>query len=444
MPDVSAPSGRWRGRASEGVTTFHGIPYGNAGRFGRPGRPKARNEVADATRPGPVAPQLPSRLEGVIGPPSRLEQSEDCQTLTITVRQDARAGGSPVLVWLHGGAYVSGSGEWAQYGAERLVRETGIVVVSVSYRLGALGYLFAPEVSPGNLGLLDQIAALEWVRDNVEAFGGDPGRVTAAGQSAGAHSITAMLGIDRAAPLFARAIVQSAPLGLGFHTPQQARRVAGLFLKELGGDPRRAPVADVLAAQARVTRRLAGPGGLRSRPPFLPSFGAEPMPEAGRWRQNVLRDAAGRQFLIGNTVDEMTAFHGPHPTLARIRRIPVAGPAAAKAFRRLAQDRVFDQPVRALAGLLAGAGAPVWCYEVRSPHSGSPFGACHCIDLPLLFGDEDAWSDAPMLRPLSPREISAIGARTRAHWGHFVHTGRISDPVWPAHWPSSQHRHPLP
>ncbi|WP_370530402.1 carboxylesterase family protein [Streptomyces sp. WP-1] len=146
---------------------------------------------------------------------------------------DSGTGPAPVLVWLHGGAYLGGSGEWNLYDATRLVRETGIVVVSVSYRLGVLGYLRAPGVAPGNLGLLDQIAALEWVRDNIAAFGGDPGRVTVSGQSAGAHSVAALLGIDRARPLFTRAILQSAPLGLGFHTYQRHLvRLISSFLLE--------------------------------------------------------------------------------------------------------------------------------------------------------------------------------------------------------------------
>jgi para-nitrobenzyl esterase len=349
-----------------------------------------------------------------------------------------------VLAWLHGGAYLSGGGGWNLYDATRLVRQTGIVVVSIGYRLGVLGYLRAPGVSPGNLGLLDQITALEWVRDNIEPFGGDPARVTAAGQSAGAQSVVAMLGVDRARPLFTRAIVQSAPLGIGWQSHDRARRVAEAFLDELGADPRHAAVPDILAAQARTARRLAGRAGLNSAPPLLPVSDADPLPDERQWREAVVSRAAGLQVMIGNTADEMAAFYGPHPVLSTVRRVPVLGPRLVAGAQRLVQDRAFDGPVREFADLLAGAGADVYRYRFGPLHPGNPFGACHCIELPLLFGDDGAWRDAPMLRPLSPRDTDAIGARTRRYWGEFVHTGRIADPGWPAHRPRSRYLHALP
>nr|WP_145492669.1 MULTISPECIES: carboxylesterase family protein [Streptomyces] len=443
MRTISAPSGRWSGRQNEGAVIFHGIPYAHAARFAPPRREPPRSGTTDATVPGPAAPQRPSRLEAVMGPAAPLPQSEDCLTVTVTV-PDSGTGPAPVLVWLHGGAYLSGSGEWNLYDATRLVRETGIVVVSVSYRLGVLGYLRAPGVAPGNLGLLDQIAALEWVRDNIAAFGGDPGRVTVAGQSAGAHSVAALLGIDRARPLFTRAILQSAPLGLGFHTYQQAVRAARPFLAALPGDPRTAPVADVLAAQARAARILAGPAGLTSAPPYLPVADTHPLPDSARWRRDVVRHAPGLQVLIGTTADEAAAFHRPHPFFTCLRRVPVLGQPAAAALSRLIQRKMFDAPVRDFADLLAQAGAGVWRFRFGPLHPDSPFGACHCVELPLLFGDSTAWREAPMLRPLTPGKAATAGTRTRGYWGEFVRTGRIDDPTWPRHRPRSDAPHPLP
>ncbi|MCK8678441.1 carboxylesterase family protein [Streptomyces lichenis] len=447
MRTVSTPSGRWRGRQDEGAVVFHGIHYARADRFAPPRRAPAATGVTDAIAPGPVAPQLPSRLEAVMGPAAPLPQSEDCLTVTVTVPDrdtDEGAGPAAVLVWLHGGAFLSGSGEWNLYDATRLVHETGIVVVSVGYRLGVLGYLRAPGMAPGNLGLLDQIAALEWVRENIAAFGGDPGRVTVAGQSAGAHSVAALLGIGRARPLFTRAILHSAPLGLGFHTHRRALRAARPFLAALSGDPRTAPVADVLAAQARAARTLAGPAGLNSAPPYLPVEAIHPLPAAGRWRRDVVRHAPGLQVLIGTTADEAAAFHHPHPFFTRLRRLPVPGPQAAAALSGLVQRKTFDRPARAFADLLAGAGAEVWRFRFGPLHPDNPFGACHCIELPLFFGDSAAWRQAPMIRPLTPAEAADAGARTRRYWGEFVRTGRIADPAWPRHRPGSDSPHPLP
>lgn len=276
--EVLTTSGRWRGRLSGDIAVFRGIRYAQAERFGPPRPIPLANSGLDATGRGPAAPQLPSRLEAVMGAPARYRQSPDCLRVTVTAPAGAEPGSRPVLVWLHGGAYLSGSGEWNLYDADQLVRETDIVVVAVSYRVGAFGYLRAAGVSPGNLGLLDQIAALEWIHDHIAEFGGDPSRVTVAGQSAGAQSVVAMLGIERTRTLFDQAIIQSAPLGIAFHSPGEAQRVADVFRGVLGADPREATDAEILDAQARAARRLAGRLGLNSAPRCDRSAGSLPCP----------------------------------------------------------------------------------------------------------------------------------------------------------------------
>lgn len=444
MHEVAAPSGSWRGRGADGVVVFHGIPYARAARFAPPEREPKRSGTGDAIAPGPAAPQLRSRLEAVMGAPQRFDQSEDCLTVTLTMPEGAQPGSLPVMVWLHGGAYLSGSGEWNLYDTTKIVRETAIVAVSVNYRLGVLGYLRAPGISPGNLGLLDQVTALEWVRDNIEAFGGDPTRVTAAGQSAGAQSIVAMLGIDRARTLFARAIVQSAPLGLDFQTHDRAQKVAEVFLNELGADPRSAAVTELLAAQGRMARRLAGRAGLDPAPPLLPLSDTDPLPDEQQWRTILVNRAADHQVMIGNTADEMEAFWGPNPALSPARRVPVLGPRVVHGVQRIVQNKIFDAPVLRFADLLAGADADVYNYRFGPLHPDNPFGACHTIELPLLFSRGETWRDAPMVRPLSAQDIDAIGTRTRRYWGEFVHTGHIADPGWPRHRPRSRYWHALP
>lgn len=444
MQDVTTPSGRGRERVSGDVVVHRGIRYAEADRFGAPRRIEPPPDPVEATAPHAMAPQLPSRLESVMGAPLPLAQDEDCLALAVTAPADAERGSLPVMVWLHGGAYVSGGGEWNLYDASMLVRRTGIVVVSINYRLGALGYLRAPGVSAGNHGLLDQITALEWVQDNIAEFGGDPGRVTVAGQSAGAQSIAAMLGIERTRPLFSRAILQSAPLGLGFHSIEKAERVGEMFLGHLDADVRRAAVADVLQAQGRTARELAGRAGLNSAPPFLPVGGVDPLPDDDRWRSNVVARARDVQVVLGCTEHEMRAFYGHHPVFSTVRAVPLVGPAAVSAVERLVQKRVFDDALFALADLLADAGADVFCYRVRKLHPDNPFGSCHCIELPLLFGDAASWRDAPMLRGLSVDEIEPLGRRTREYWGEFVRDGRIDSAPWHRHTPGMRDVFALP
>ncbi|WP_280254270.1 carboxylesterase family protein [Nocardia abscessus] len=438
-------SGRWRGEARGEVAVFRGIPYARAERFAAPEPVAVPEGVYDASHRYAMAPQLPGRLESVMGQAEPLEQSEDCLALTVTTPVGAQPGTRPVLVWLHGGAYLAGSGQWNLYDADRLAGETGAVVVSVSYRLGVLGYLRAPGVSAGNLGLRDQIAALRWVREHIAEFGGDPERVTVAGQSAGAQSVVALLGIAEARPLFTGAIVQSAPFGVGFHTHRQAERVGAMFLAELDADPCTAPVAELLAAQGRTVRRCAGPGALNPAPPFLPVADAGPLPDENAWRSAVRDAATDLPVLLGCTAEEARAFYGgPHPVFGRLRRVPVIGARLDAAVQRLIGRKAFEHGLFRFADELVEAGARVYCYRMGQLHPANPYGACHCIDLPLLFADGDTWHTAPMLAPLTAAEIDALGHRTRGYWGEFVHTGRIADTGWTPHRAGSRSARQLP
>lgn len=174
---VETTTGRVRGKDG----TFRGIPYATAKRFEAPQPPMPWTGVRDALEAGPAAPQPASRLEHALGP-MPLPQSEDC--LTLNVFTPSTSGSRPVLVWIHGGGFSSGSGGQVWYTGARLAREADAVVVTLNYRLGALGFLALDGVPP-NLGIADQLAALEWVRDNIAAFGGNPAEVTLGGQSAG-------------------------------------------------------------------------------------------------------------------------------------------------------------------------------------------------------------------------------------------------------------------
>lgn len=423
------------------VVAVRGIRFARADRFGRP-EPVPYLGGAEPGGQPVTAPQLPGRLERVMGAPVPLPQSEDCLELSVTAPATTPdAAGRPVLVWIHGGAYLAGGGAWNLYDPTELVRETGIVVVSINYRLGVLGYLRMPGVAPGNLGLLDQIAALTWVREHIGEFGGDPARVTVAGQSAGAHSIVAMLGIESTRGLFRRAIVQSAPFGIGFQSARKAERAAQRFHAALRSDPREASTADILAAQGAAVRASAGPGGLNSAPPFAPIADVDPLPDESRWRREVVRRAGELQVLIGTTADEMGAFYGgPHPVFSRIRRFPF-GPRIASGVQQLVGRKAFEDGTTAFADLLAAHDAEVYRYRVRELHPGNPFGPCHCLDLPLLFGDDNAWRDAAMVRPLSRADLRALGSRTRSRWGAFVHTG---DPGWQRSLPGAASIHPIP
>ena len=427
-------SGLLRGQEEAGVVVFRGVPYAACDRFCPPGPVMGWEGERQATVDAPIAPQLPSRLEPVMGAPEFHEQSENCLNLTITTPgvDDGSRGARPVLVWFHGGAWVSGAGSWRWYGGHRLARDGNVVVVAVDYRLGMLGYLRSPGVSEGNLGLADQLAALRWVRDNIAAFGGDPDAVTIAGQSAGAHSVQCLLGMPGARGLFRRAIVQSSPAGLGLGSARTAKKAAARFLAYLGTDPKAAPASAILAAQAKVGRTVAGRLGLNIVTGVNPVPGVGPLPDEAQWGSELDGRAPGLDVIIGTTAREMAAFYALNPTLQRLRRIPALGPAIANTIERVAGAVAFGRPARRLALRLSRNGAGVWMYRFDYAAPASPFGATHCAELPFLLGADADWAAAPMLAGADPHDIDALGCQMRSFWLSFIKTGSPdADVAWP-------------
>ncbi|OZI51996.1 carboxylesterase/lipase family protein [Bordetella genomosp. 5] len=404
-------AGTVNGQRRGGVCRFDAIPYA-APPVGplrwAPPQPAAWQGTLDATRPGPVAPQMPSRLREAMGD-FDAAQSEDC--LHLTVWAPAPDGARrPVVVWLHGGAWQSGGGALPWYDGAPLATAGDVVVVGVNYRLAALGWLCLPGRT-ANVGLLDQEAALDWVIANIDAFGGDPARITVMGQSAGASSICAML---TRAPRFDRAILQSAALGRGFRGADQAEAIAHAIMRACGVSDldalRDVPVAALLHAQqdAGVLAALDAEGAHRSL--FGPVADGAVLPQD---MHAALDAAAGlADVLVSYTRDEMAAF----PGMGR------DGPGQALG------ESIFGAPARAWAANAARLGRQAWLarFDVAPTER---FGACHCIDLPFVFGTLPAYTGAPMLAGLDPREARALADRTQRAWLAFI---RGEAPDWPA------------
>ncbi|WP_086840814.1 carboxylesterase family protein [Amycolatopsis kentuckyensis] len=380
---VETTSGRVRGAHG----TFKGIRYATAKRFEAPIPPKPWSGVEDALEAGPAAPQPPSRLEHALGP-MPLPQREDC--LFLNVFTPSTTGNRPVLVWIHGGGFSSGSGGQVWYTGTRLARDADAVVVTLNYRLGALGFAALDGVPP-NLGLRDQLAALEWVRDNIAAFGGNPAEVTLGGQSAGAQSTLALWSSPRTRGLIKRIALQSAPLGMRPATREEANRTASALAAL-----RTAPVEQLLAAQVSVPGR---PGSIE--PPF------QLVADDDLVAHDLIEAAPEGPALISWTREELRAFvpDAPQETID-----------AANGF--FTSDRLVEK-----------LGAFTYRFDWQAP--GNRFGACHCLDIPFLFGTHDVW-DAPMLEGAPKGLEHETGLR--AVWAAFLHGERpaaLSPPKLP-------------
>jgi len=452
---IETQSGKIRGRQQRGVVLFRGIPYAAPPvgrlRFRRPEPPAPWAGVRDAFASGPGAPQLRSSLGG---PFTRiagaLATSEDCLTLDVATPA-ADGARRPVLVWLHGGAFVMGAGSSLVYDGARLARLGDVVVVTLNYRLGALGFLALADIAPGagfeeNLGLRDQIAALEWVRDNIAAFGGEPANVTLFGESAGAMSVGALLGSKRAHGLFARAIAQS---GAADHCSSRAEaaRVATTFLAALGLAPGEAarlaelPVTALLAAQRETMLRLALT--LR-RLPFQPVVDGDLLPEPPL-AAITAGAARGVPLLVGTNRDEWNLFLLGD---AKARTLDEAGlrrrferwlePRAAERAHALYREALPNSSARTRWGayqthrvFLAPAERLVAAQAVHAPtysylFSWSPpllrrrIGACHALEVPLVFGS----FQHPLLRALYLGGARAAARELQRAWLAFARTGR--------------------
>ncbi|MEV4599346.1 carboxylesterase family protein [Amycolatopsis sp. NPDC049253] len=391
---VETTHGKVRGAGG----AFRGIPYAHQHRFQPPAKAPAWTGVRDALEPGPAPVQPPSRLEAVVGPMS-LPQSEDC--LSLNVFTPSVTGSRPVLVWIHGGAFVTGSGGQDWYDGTRLSQEADAVVVTVNYRLGVFGFLALDGVSRPNLGIADQLAALEWVRDNIAAFGGDPGRVTLGGQSAGAQSALALWSAPRAQGLTHQVALQSAPVGMVPQTPEEAAGWAAEYLDVLGLDPSRAhglatlPADQLLNGMTELAVRHRGPW--RIAPPF--QLVADQDLVAG----DLVAAVRPGPALVSWTRDETRIYNVTAP-----------------------QEEVDEYTAKIFSGDLPrlakqfGPDATLMRFDWAAP--GNPYGAGHCVDVGFLFGTQDRARGAALLEG-APAGLTEVDDLRRV-WTAFLHGER--------------------
>lgn len=412
------PSGPIRGWIDGPVVRATGIPYAASERFAPPQPVADRDGPLEATSWSPACPQRPVPfLDAVLGSSiSDLAVDEHCQRLSVTLPPDAAPGdGLPVMVWIHGGSYTSGAGDVPIMDPAPLVAEQRVIVVSVTYRLGLFGYLGGVAGRPANLGLLDQIAALEWVRRNIAAFGGDPARVTAFGQSAGGDAVAHLMATPGAADLFQRAIVQSAPFGT-------LRRRAGMVaaMNAAARDVTAAsPAQAVLDAQPAVEAAASG-FGLRSGMPFGTQYGQAPLPAEAAIDAAWDRVAPEIDVLVGHTAEEAALFVPRLPALRHLLRLPVLGRLTATALVAALTRIIYGAGSRRFARRHARAGGRVHRYVITWAAPGNRWGAAHTVDLPLLFGDERAWRDADLIAGARWADLAADAQRVRAIWGRFA------------------------
>ncbi len=481
---VEIADGRVRGALVEGVAAFKSLPYGastaGAARFLPPRPPAPWAGVRDATAFATQAPQFrggPAQrpeMAGFLGAPDPSPESEDCLALNVWTTALPPASPRPVMVWFHGGAFSFGSSNNDTVRGSRLARHGDVVVVTVNQRLNIFGHLDLAArygtayALSGNAGALDMLAALRWVRDNIGAFGGDPGCVAIFGESGGGGKVSTLMAMPAAQGLFHRAIIQSGA-SVRLRTPERAARLTDAVLAHLGlvGAPVEAllalPMEALIAAIAPAEQALGpSPYPLLDRYPFGPTMDGEVVAHHPGSPEG-LAISAGIPLMIGDTAQEATLFltHVDavwHRTLSEdglarqvlamagartsevletYRRLMPAANPAERLIAAMTDGRFRSRSVLMAEGKAALGAAPAFYYRFAwpSPAHGGRLGAPHAIDVPLTFDTTDLTGVAAGAPAAAG--LAGIVAET---WAHFTHTGTPGHPAIPA-WPAYEPSH---
>lgn len=466
---VQAPAGNFTGRIDDDVMSWRGIRYALAPTGERRWRapiaaPRVETDVY-AAEFGPVCPQ--QEAAAVPLPPGAV-LDEDCLSLNVWAPQD-RTTPLPVMVWVHGGAYTFGASSQPLYNATPLVKTGGIIVVTINYRLGGFGFVDLTDILPdadNNLALRDVLLALRWVQDNIAAFGGDPGQVTVAGESAGGGLVTTLLATPSAQGLFHRAIAQSSPAS-SVYGQERSHAVADLFVKQLGvaqtdsATLRAVPADQIVTASMEVYNVVpeTDPGVL----PFIPVIDGDLLPESP---DVVLHEGRGLAvpLLIGTNKDEAALFkymksplvpiseqgldtmyanlHQDNPAMELPSKEQVLGAYEEVRYKVLgmgiARDLGFRMPtVWAVEGHSTIAETYLYRFDYATPFLRIiKLGATHATELPYLWGNLSSGPKDPTFLLGGRRKGEAISRRMQERWTAFV-KGQSPDcaqgPAWPAY-----------
>lgn len=479
QPVVRTAAGKIRGAVIDGVNTFKGIPYGasTAGpnRFLPPQRAVSWDGVREASEYGamtiqhPMTDQTYERVLHGLYPaalsrtqPPLFDMSEDCLFLNVWSPELGSGHKRPVMVWLHPGAFASWAGDSQWTDGANLARKHDVVFVSLNHRLNIFGYLYLGELGgskygeSGNAGMLDIVAALGWIQENIGRFGGDPDNVTLLGESGGGYKVSVLLAMPAAKGLFHKAIVSSSAWNRTTTVDQgtaAARAVLGRLAISPGNvdELQQLPPDKILAALRDDLLYPVVAGTALPRQPFEPDA-----PEISRsvplliglnqdeWAYSTIGDTppqitdtasvrralVNRHWRLGVTEVEADGFIGSvraqHPTMSPLELY-------AKVYTNIIRDEILIQAERKAAQ----AGAPVYMYQFnwKSPAFEGRYGSCHTFDLPFVFDNVDAASQLYGTDP-DPRRYE-LATRMSGAWTAFAHTGTPGHPSLPRWEPYS-------
>jgi para-nitrobenzyl esterase len=469
---IDTKLGKVRGYSARGAVKFKGIPYAAPPvgelRFSPPSPNQPWDGVLDATEFGTIAPQPPSVLLAMFG--GKAKQSEaDCLTLNVW-RPATDQTKLPVMVWIHGGAFVTGSG--ADLDGARLAIRGNIIVVSLNYRLGALGFFYIPGKT-ANVGLLDQIAALKWVKDNIEVFGGDPNNVTIFGESAGSVSVCTLMVMPAAKGLFNRVIAQSGACHPMFYDNVRRKKASDIVFSNLNikeGDIealRKVPVKELIKADP-TNKVIESSSSFASNEATLgPVIDGSTLPEhpLGIIRNGYAKDI---ELLIGTNQDEVKLWSALNPDTSKVDENKIIrtltslmkalgqddnkGKQMIEIYQKARQGKESIEPQDIIDASISDfafripsirlaeeqsahqSNTYMYLFTWKTPAFAGKLGACHALELPFVFGllsEKDIG-----FFPSKNEETEAISTKMMDSWTSFAWKGNPNHkeiPKWPSY-----------
>ncbi|QBA20081.1 carboxylesterase/lipase family protein [Chryseobacterium indologenes] len=410
----------------EGIIRARSIRYAHSERFKKPVAVETSlSSILISPEKTPVCPQTLSPLvEKMIGATvvESFEADEATQYLSITrpevISENEKL---PVVVWIHGGSHEIGCGDLTTADPAEWVKEQHIIVVSVSYRLGLFGFLGGDEKRPANLGLLDIIEALKWIKNNIADLGGDENNITLLGQSSGGDAIAHLMISEGVEGLFQRLIIQSAPLGLR----HKRQKMSAEFLKKTEFLKDETDVLKMMDEYKAFVPSVIK-YGLKAAMPFGTQYGYFPLCKEDESVKMWKKNAQKYDVLIGLNNDE-TAFY--LKTSEALNKYFGKGLGLKLIDKTVEKTTalIYGNPARQFARNLAEAGGNVYLFRIYSKLKDNHIGAPHCIDLPLIFGNEAAWKSSELLKDIPWSRIHENGVKLRALWAEFARTGKIAD-----------------
>ncbi|MCT7789977.1 MAG: carboxylesterase family protein [Lactobacillus crispatus] len=416
-------SGSFSGIQQDGVLQIKGIRYAISKRYERPLPYVYEAGIHQMHRNAPFAVQEPSNTESILQGTfyEKFPQEESSQYLSITrplkIIDEQKL---PVMVWFHGGSYRNGGCDGPSYDRTLLVRENNLIVVGVNYRLGVLGFVKDQDGNFANNGLLDGIAGLKWIKENISAFGGDPDNITLFGQSAGADLIRNIMISEGTDKLYRRVILQSDPIGAMENRQAMDEQV----LEELNRVPLDLSTKELLAVQNQIESHVQEKGNAKFLI-FAPHYGVYPLPKKKDIPKRLAEIATSHDLLIGSTTREAAAVIGVSEKLSKADRLLLTKPMLER-FLHKKGNAIFIKPAFKLAKEYAKAGGKTFHYVFDWMDGKHELGAIHISDLLPLFGlgQAEGW---PIAMGYSKEQVERLGKPMRKVWADFAKTGEITN-----------------